>query len=93
MQGIEFEDDRSNQGSTVTDRGNRNSRPSAMMRLLFKIGVSDPSAANYILLGIAVLFFGITIFMYADILSGGPKKDPSLDARAALEMLRNSQRQ
>ncbi|KKS58516.1 MAG: hypothetical protein UV24_C0021G0012 [Candidatus Nomurabacteria bacterium GW2011_GWA2_42_41] len=39
-----------------------------MKSILSKVGISDPMTANYVLIGIAVVFFGITIFMYAGLL-------------------------
>lgn len=64
MQDIEFEDDiykSTKQEVTAT--------PSLMKSILFKLGVKDATIVNYILLGVAMLFFGITIFMYAGVLS------------------------
>ncbi len=56
-----------------------------MMRLLASVGVADSATANYILLGVAAIFFGITIFLYAGVFAE-PVKDWSLDARALMEM-------
>lgn len=62
MQNIEFEEENSYQIKDVIVK------QSFMKSLLSKAGISDPITANYVLLGIAVILFGITIFMYADLL-------------------------
>lgn len=90
MQGIEFEDDRVYQEGTSLGSQDRYSRPSILTRLVFKLGVTDIAVVNYILLGVAAIFFGITIFLYADMLNG-PKIDRSLDAKAVLENMRRTQ--
>lgn len=71
MQGIEFEEDKSYQINTG-NQGQRisTSRPGIMMRMVYKFGIDDPATANLILLGMAALFFGIAIFLYAGISSG-----------------------
>lgn len=66
MQGIEFEEDKSYQNFTAEQQASA-LRPSTMVRLLLKLGIPDPAVANYILLGVAGIFFGITIFLYAGI--------------------------
>lgn len=80
MQGIEFETD---QGSTTTY--SMTPKKSGMLELLSKVGVDDTATANFILLGIVAVFFGITIFLYAGII-GGRTVDPAADARAILLM-------
>lgn len=62
MQDIEFEEENSYQIKDVV------AKQSFMKSILSKVGVSDPATANYVLLGVAVVFFGITIFMYAGLL-------------------------
>lgn len=62
MQNIEFEEENSYQIKDVI------AKQSFMKSLLSKAGISDPMTANYVLLGIAVVLFGITIFMYAGLL-------------------------
>lgn len=84
MQGIDFEDDR-NLSGLATRVLVQTAKPSFMMRLLTRVGVEDTAVANYILLGVAAIFFGITIFLYAGVFTE-PAKDWSLDARAILEM-------
>ncbi|MEK7568807.1 MAG: hypothetical protein AAB497_01700 [Patescibacteria group bacterium] len=84
MQGIDFEDDRNFSG--ISSRiPVQTAKPSFMMRLLASVGVADSATANYILLGVAAIFFGITIFLYAGVFAE-PVKDWSLDARALMEM-------
>lgn len=68
MQGIDFEDDRNFSG--ISSRiPVQTAKPSFLLRLLARVGVEDIAVANYILLGVAAIFFGITIFLYADLLS------------------------
>lgn len=62
MQNIEFEEENSYQIKDVI------AKQSLMKSILSKVGISDPMTANYVLLGVAVIFFGITIFMYAGFL-------------------------
>lgn len=69
MQGVEFDEDKNYRINTGADRENTTSQPSSMTKLVFKMGVNDPSAANFILLGVAAIFFGVAIFLYAGILS------------------------
>lgn len=76
MQGIEFETDQ----SPVVEYQNTTQKRSGMMRLLGKLGIDDPILANFVLLGLAAIFFGVAIFLYAGILVE-PKKDWSLDAK------------
>lgn len=68
MQGIDFEDDR-NLSGLASRVPIQTAKPSFLMRLLARVGVEDIAVANYILLGVAAIFFGITIFLYADLLS------------------------
>lgn len=82
MQEIEFETDKG------YDAGSANAQSKSMMvRWLANIGITDTAMANYILIGMAGIFFGVTIFLYADALSE-PAKDWSLDARVIREMQR-----
>lgn len=84
MQGIEFEEDRSFSGPSKTASQVPAEKPSLVMGLLEKMGIADKTTANFILLSVAAIFFGITIFLYSGILAK-PEKDWSLDARAILE--------
>lgn len=79
MQGVEFEEDRGYKTFTES-RQITASRPSMMVKLLYGLGVTDATVANYILLGIAGLLFGATIFLYASILgdSAPSKQDAQL---------------
>lgn len=80
MQGIEFETDNA---SSSSQKNIPTEKTSAMVELLLKFGVKDTSTANYILLGIAGILIGATIFIYAGLI-GEPEKDLSLDARSLL---------
>lgn len=62
MQNIEFEEENSYQIKDVI------AKQSLMKSILSKVGISDPMTANYVLLGVAVVLFGVTIFMYAGLL-------------------------
>ena len=79
MEGIEFDLD-NNQGlkSSSSAAGAASPRHSFLISLLAKMGVTDPTVANIILIGTAGLFFGIAIFMYAGIL--GEKATPKLSS-------------
>lgn len=82
MQGIEFETDQSFSPGASTTPG---TKKTIFGRLLMNVGITDQATANYVLLGIAAIFFGVSIFIYAGILRE-PEKDWSLDTRAAIEM-------
>lgn len=92
MQGIEFEEDNSyRQINKATGQAQgEGPKQSILTKLVFKLGVTDPTVANYVLLGIAAIFFGVTIFLYAGALNGH-KYDPSIDARVILERIKGSQ--
>lgn len=62
MQNIEFEEENSYQIKDVIVK------QSFMKSILSKVGISEPMTANYVLLGVAVVLFGVTIFMYAGLL-------------------------
>lgn len=83
MQGIEFENDKDvgvNSSSEVSS-----SKVPLMVGWLMQLGISDMAVANYILIGIAGIGIGLTIFIYANALAE-PKEDLSLDVRAILIM-------
>lgn len=86
MQGIDFEDDRNFSGIS-SQVPTQSMEPSFMMGILAKIGVADKTTANLILLGVAAMGLGVTIFLYASALVE-KEKDWSLDARAIAEMQR-----
>ena len=91
MQGIEFEEEKSFNTPPIVHSKEPTGRPSLILGLLIKIGVSDRTTANIILLGIALVFFGITIFLYAGILGNSMPSKQSADqiavqARALREM-------
>lgn len=73
MQGIEFEDDKNMSGISAKAPQVPVGKQSFMMKLLEKMGITDKATANFILLGIAVVFFAITIYLYAGVLGGSGK--------------------
>lgn len=78
MSGIEFEENGIYQTKTKLDGESINSKPGAMIQFLLKIGVKDINTANYILIGVAVVLFGIIIFIYSSTSknAGVPKLTP-----------------
>ena len=68
MQGIEFEEDRNFQDIKVKTLTESPAKQGFIIDLLAKAGIADKSTADIVLLGIAAIFFGITIFLYAGIL-------------------------
>ncbi|MFZ2303539.1 MAG: hypothetical protein WAV98_01970 [Minisyncoccia bacterium] len=85
MQGIEFEEDKDYQGLLrAKTLANTTSKQGFIMKFMEKIGFVDKTTANFVLLGLVAILFGITIFLYAEILTE-PAKDWSLDARAIQE--------
>lgn len=84
MEGIEFEENREYRGLSTKASQVSERKPSFMMRLLGRAGIVDKTTANLILLGVALIFFGITIFLYASALSM-PQKNWALDIKAGLE--------
>jgi len=80
MQGIEFETDNA---SSSLQKNIPTEKTSAIVGLLLKFGVKDTSTANYILLGIAGILLGATIFIYAGLL-GEPEKKNRLEAQMIL---------
>lgn len=82
MEGIEFETD---QISRAGSQYSAETKKSAMMNLLQKLGIHNETTANFTLLGIVAIFLGIAIFMYADILVK-PKTNNAAEARAILIM-------
>lgn len=69
MEGVEFDLD-PNQGARDFSRhvSAVKTRPSFLIGLLAKMGIADPVVSNFILAGIAAIFFGISIFLYAGII-------------------------
>lgn len=68
MNDIEFDTDKNYSSNTYTSNGA--SQDPVMIRWLMKFGVPDATLAGYILIGIVVIFFVITIFLYAGIFKG-----------------------
>lgn len=70
MQNVEFETDQ------IPGATNHPAKKEAwMVQMLMKMGVPSAGLANVILLAVAILFFGLTIWLYAGLL-GGPKQIP-----------------
>ena len=86
MQGIEFETDQTSRVAS-TSHYVTPKKESMMVRLLAKVGIEDTITANFVLLGIVGLMFGITIFLYAGIL-GESKIDRAAEARA-IQLMQN----
>lgn len=88
MQGIEFETDQSSPTPSSPLQPSPQ-KQAGMVRLLLNLGIADANTANFILLGIAAIFFGVAIFLYAGIL-GEPQIDHVAKSRAALIMQSSS---
>ncbi|MFA5997733.1 MAG: hypothetical protein WC791_04610 [Candidatus Paceibacterota bacterium] len=94
MQGIEFDEDKDLGGyslrkvSKVTSEG----KPSYMFKLLNKAGIEDKTTGNFILLCIAIVFFGITIFLYAGVLGNNiPSVKTAEQIQAQLRVMHEMQ--
>lgn len=88
MQGIEFEDDKNMSGLSMKAPQAPAEKQSFMMKLLEKVGIKDKATANFILLAIAVIFFAITIYLYAGILGGNtPSKLTPEEMQAQIKMM------
>lgn len=71
MQGIEFEENNNLHDELNTQTlSTPFAKQGFIIKLLEKTGVTDKSTVNLILLSIAAIFFGITIYLYAGILGG-----------------------
>lgn len=91
MQGIEFDEDKGYQLNIIKPpKQKAETEPSAITRLLFKLGVSDQTSANYVLLGISVIFFGIAIIFFNSVFEKyeHEKERPTLTAREQTEQIR-----
>lgn len=92
MQGIEFEEDRNFSGLSTQAQQRPAPKQSLIMGLVAKMGITDTATANYILLGVAMLFFGIAIFLYAGVLGENiPSKQSADQIAAQLRVLREMQ--
>jgi len=60
MEGIEFETDRVPAGMEPED-----DKTPVMVKWLMKLGVPDEKMANYVLIGMTVVFFVLSVFIYA----------------------------
>lgn len=72
MQNIEFETD---QGSPSLE-SYMIPKKSFMIGLMEKVGIKDTTTANVILIAIAAIFFGITIYLYAGVFEKTPERTP-----------------
>ena len=70
MEGVEFDIDNTQTQQHLEAKAEQTRlKRSPLYALLGKIGVTDPTAASVILLGVAALFFGVAIFIYAGVVS------------------------
>lgn len=90
MQGIEFEAEKDDTASSSSQHREPFQRSSMMTQWLMRLGIVDVATANYILLGIAGLFFGIAVFIYAGMI-GKPSIDHIAKERAILIMQHSRQ--
>lgn len=86
MQGIEFETDKAIEGNRIQETPAQ--KTPTMTRWLMLIGITDASMANYILIGIAGIGIGLTIFIYANALTNSVT-DLNAETRAILIMQTN----
>lgn len=70
MQGIEFEEEKTYQGLRTREPLEVIENKGFIMKLLGKVGIEDRSIANFILLGVAAILFGVAIFLFAGALGG-----------------------
>jgi len=88
MQGIEFEEDKDfsglkTPGLKVGTFEVPVQKHGPFLKLLEKIGIDDKTTGNFILLGVAAIFFGITIYLYAGLLGDGAQSIQSSEQIAA----------
>lgn len=86
MNGIEFEENKIYQTKKTPTNKLIPSESGVFMHTLFKIGVTDQNTANYILLGVAAIFFGITIYIYSGLFNKAnlPKTAPDEQSNQAI---------
>lgn len=65
MSDIEFEETKIYQSTTGFGKSQSSLKYGLLMRLLLGIGVKDENTANKILIGIAVIFLCLTVFIYS----------------------------
>lgn len=85
MEGIEFETDKSYAPDSYAQQETSSPYAPMMVRWLMGTGITDLATANYILIGMAGIGLGVTIFLYASALAE-PKIDRVAEARAVLLM-------
>lgn len=91
MLGIEFEEDKDIQGFKTSTGSSSTEKPSIAMKLIEKAGVTDKMTANFILLGIAIIFFGISIYLYSGLLKGSkPLKLAPEQLQAQLKLMQGA---
>lgn len=80
MDDIKFEVDQAPRMNLST------AKESSFAKWIMKLGITNSiTTANYILVAIAVLFLGITIFMYARIFSGNEQAPVSVEEQQMTE--------
>lgn len=87
MQGIEFEEDKDYQGLKAKTFATPVAKQGFIMKQLERMGIADKATANFILLGVAMVLFGVTIFLYAGILSDGAKSIQNSEQMAAQQKI------
>jgi hypothetical protein len=66
VENVQFEDE-SSQGQVLYSRFKRSNKPPAIVMWFIKIGLAKtPQQANYILLAIALVAFGLSIYIFTD---------------------------
>ena len=82
MQSMEY-----NEGDVDLNAGQQReiTHTPTMIRWLANFGVIDSTVANYILIGTAAIFIGVSLFIYAGLVSE-PAKNPVLEKQAMLRM-------
>ncbi len=89
MEGVEFDIDNTQTQQHLEAKAEQTRlKNSPLYALLGKIGVTDPTAASVVLLGVAALFFGVAIFIYAGIVSdkASNNMDPAQEAAQIKEL-------
>ena len=78
MEGIEFEIEEELKKETAAERLVASDKSGPLVKLVLKMGGKDPVVANIILLAISAVFFGVTIYLYADILGISKRQAPTI---------------
>jgi hypothetical protein len=73
VENVQFEEDTTQGGQILYSRFERGNKPPAIVLWLIKIGLAKTHAqANYILLGVAVVAFGLSIYLNAPNFTSSP---------------------